>query len=274
MGIAATVLAFKSAPSFRSALQVLLAIKEHGRLTEALYGAWCFARLRASPFDTGEPVGGASEAIEQVFRNPLNWADMDAATAHGLMPAFMADLIPEQARFRANSILVGDNWCVAGEYGDGCRLYYADSAGTQSISTFYEADPAVKHIHLLHKLDGQRFAVSTGDSAKYLDIWEVAESGIRFVERLMSRLAGYTAAATIGGEHYFGTDFSQRPNYLLRLSDRKKFPFPGRSFKHYAVQFAAYDDRYILCLATGLYLLDPTSSRFVFDTVEERFIRA
>lgn len=274
MGIAATVRAFRSAPSVRSAFQVLLAIKGEGRLSEALYGAWCFARYRASQFDTGEPVDGASDALERIFRAPLNWADLDAATAEELMPAFMANFIPRETRIRANSILVGDGWCVAGEYGDGCRLFYGDHAGTQSISTFYEADPAVIHIHLLHKLEGQKFAVCTGDSGKYLDIWEVAEHGIRFVERLISRFAGYTAAATVSGEHYFGTDFSQRPNYLLRLGDRRKFPFPGASFKHYAVQFAPYEDRYILCLAKGLYLLDPTWSRFVFDTFEERFIRA
>ena len=42
-------------------------------------------------------------------------------------------------------------------------------------------------------------------------------SEVRYVRTLMKRLAGFTAAAEVGGEYYFGSDFSGRPNFIKVL---------------------------------------------------------
>lgn len=203
-------------------------------------------------------------------------ADGDVVTGRDLKQILPVEaaILPDEVLVRHEALLLMPDGWVVGEYGDGSRIFYGHSGRELSVEPFYEADPLVKHIHVIHRLDAERLAICTGDAGKHLDIWRIGEGGFRFERRLLEKFAGFTAATLVSGDHYFGSDFTGRPNYLLRLSDGKKFPFPDRNFTHYAVKFQAFEERYVLGVTKQLDVLGGQRGWFVFDTLNEQYVTA
>lgn len=266
--IADAVRNFRCRPRPVTAWRILELIVRHGRTAEVLYSIWCFLRFRPSISSDSEINGAGQELARHLMRRVFS---CEVSGAEAKRELSLAHVMPDEIKVRGPSVLVTDDWSVVGEYGDGKRLFFRRGCGPVRVVDFYVLDRRVRHIHLIHRLDEDHFAVCTGDAGKYLDIWRVDGHEIRFVRRAVKSMAGYTAAARVNGDHYFGSDFSGRPNYIVRLSDGKKFPFPTGSYRHFAVNFVGFQDRYILCAATDLVAFGGAASFFLFDAQEERF---
>ena len=113
--------------------------------------------------------------------------------------------------------------------------------------------------------------VSTGDTRKFLDLWSAAGGSVRFVRRLRHRLAGFTAGAPVGDEHYFGTDFSGRPNYIETMAGSKYF-FPRKADRLFVAAFKVFFDRYLVSISTELEVVGGRKVLSIFDTQERRFL--
>jgi hypothetical protein len=99
----------------------------------------------------------------------------------------------------------------------------------------------------------------------------VREGKPRFLRPLQRHLAGYTAAARINDEYYFGTDFSGRPNYIGTLGGRKYF-FPRKAYTLFVSHFYPYFDRYMVSVNSDVPAAGVRKTLSVFDTVQQRFI--
>ncbi len=249
-------------------------IVRQGRLQEALYGAWCFARHRPSPL-----LGHlGSDMMHRLLRVGVDIQQDTMVTAGDLARLYpaLADLpfheLPQDIRFRRASVVAGDDWMVLGEYGDASGRMFQVSRGGVQVCDVYNHMPRVRHVHSVLHLNDERLIVATGDSAKRLDLWTRSPAGLVLDRCLQVRLAGYTAAVTIGGDHYFGTDFSGRPNYIYRLRDGARWCFPGSGFTKFVVRFLVVDDRYIVSLNASIDTVDASRTLSVFDTVSECFV--
>ena len=103
-----------------------------------------------------------------------------------------------------------------------------------------------------------------------LDIWRVAPSGMQFSKRVMRLFGGFTGTARVKGDDYFASDWSGRPNYLLRLRQKKKFFFPQPAFTRFVWRMKAFDSRYILCVHKCL-LEEDKAWVTLFDCETETF---
>ncbi len=140
------------------------------------------------------------------------------------------------------------------------------------ISDYYNHVPGVRHIHsVCKKGDLGEIYIATGDSSKLLDLWTIDGCKLEFVKTIKRRLAGYTAIVELNDNHYFGTDFSNRPNYIETLEGKKYF-FPTKAYTKQAVAFFPLLERYIISVNTDVYPLGDRSTLSVFDTAEEEFV--
>ena len=172
---------------------------------------------------------------------------------------------------RAESVCDNGNHLVIGEYGESPRIAYV-TPNACVVSEHYRHDPGVRHIHSIESYgDSGEFLVSTGDSRKFLDLWVASEGEARFVRRLKSHLAGFTAAIRVNGEYYFGTDFSSRPNWIETLAGARYF-FPQKAYRLHVTDFHALLDRYLLAINTELVVVGGRKTLSIFDTLSRRFI--
>jgi hypothetical protein len=84
-------------------------------------------------------------------------------------------------------------------------------------------------------------------------------------------LAGFTAAVEVGGQCYFGSDFSNRPNFIEALGGAKYF-FPEKAYKLHVATFHAVFDRYIVSVNQELTISGGRRTLSVFDTLTRRFV--
>jgi len=160
---------------------------------------------------------------------------------------------------------------ILGEYGEGSRIACL-TAGSCTVNRYYETVPGVRHIHsILQYGENGTFLVTTGDGTKVLDLWCSEEGGISFVRRLRTHLAGFTAAARVGGEYYFGSDFSSRPNFIETLEGAKYF-FPAKAYRRFVTAFYICFDRYIVSVNSDLGSVGGGRTLSVFDTVPKHFV--
>lgn len=249
----------------RYLFQAVIAMVRQGRIGETLYGVFCLATRRPLTVDT-------SQNLRSVIGSCLVAAEVSMArnreTAQQL--AGISGL-PPNLRVRPELIVRTSCGYVVGEYslvGRSARLFHVVD-GVAHPSTYYDRCKGVRHLHSIVSVGDDRLLVSTGDSSKFLDEWHIHQGKLEFVRRVMRRLAGFTAYACVGPAIYFGTDFSERPNYLLRLHDRRKFFLPLPAFRQAVNSMVVHEDRYLVCCCRSLY---GAASIAIFDVLAECFI--
>lgn len=174
----------------------------------------------------------------------------------------------EQLIARAEAICRIGDARIACEYGQPGHRILVESDRGRFIQDPYD-DAGVWHLHAIVPLDDRTVAITTGDSAKYLDIYAVGRDRCRFVRRLKRRLAGYTAMAVSDGRLWCGSDFSERANYLLCIEDGKKYYLPADSIREYVIHLADTADG-LLVVTRRLHRT--TGHALLFSTDERRFV--
>jgi hypothetical protein len=264
---------FRETRSLRCLLTALLLIVRQQRLIELLYGVYCGLFHRASTISPAEDDTRLISVIKEKTALAHQGALSRAQLIELYGARFSVGLLPEDFRSgRCESIWEeGDEFLVIGEYGEGARLAYI-TPQTCVISDCYQQVRGVRHIHSVERYgNAGEFLVATGDTKKVLDLWTTQDGQIRFVRRLKTHLAGFTAAIRVSGEFYFGTDFSSRPNYITTLGGTKYF-FPRKAYRLYVTAFYVYLDRYIVSVNNQLQVVGGRKTLSVFDTVQRKFI--
>jgi hypothetical protein len=258
-------------PVFLAKAIYLLMIQ--GRIREAFYGVYCDIFYRPSLVQTYP--AWKPQAILENFKLLLSTKEVlfrdDIINIFG--DDYAVRYLPECFfGARMESIIFDRKFLVIGEYGDpGKRVAFVTQQSCV-VNEFYNEDAAVRHIHSVYKSpDSRDIIVTTGDNAKYLDLWEIQNSSIIFNRRLKKRLAGQTAILKVGNEYYLGTDFSNRTNYIENL-DGRKFIFPKKACKMYVTRFQQYQDRYIASLNKELPRLGGRYTLSIFDVEQKEFV--
>jgi hypothetical protein len=131
--------------------------------------------------------------------------------------------------------------------------------------------PGVLHIHSIHLYNESELLISTGDTKKLTDVWVVKGHDIEFKKRIRRYLAGYTSAITVNNQHFFGTDFSGRPNFIETL-DGERYFFPPKAYKMWVYAFYGFSDRYIVAINYDLTSQGRREALSIFDAVNRQFI--
>jgi hypothetical protein len=239
-----------------------------GRLVEAGYGAWCFVahqpcRVRNDPdfdverarrcaeSDLADLEEERTRALTQIGRHLGSVGVPVDCTLHGFA--------------RANGNL------VVGEYADRSARLFIDDGTSVRILRPYEEDPTVRHIHSILSHE-DALLVATGDGGKYLDRFRIRGNDLSFERRVIRRFGGFTTCAVVGGRCWFGSDFSERPNYLFSLETGEKHFFPGPAYTKWSVVMLPLEHRYLYCINTDLSPVSRRAAVSIFDTRTRAFV--
>lgn len=240
-----------------------------GRIMEVAYGAACFAfrppsRLPGSPVRLEDHEVELAAALADLRRRRDSViASLAPHVESSGQPLYCMD--HGFAELRDGAIL--------GEYANySARLFHQEGASVDTIEMYHDRE-TVRHIHLVFRVES-RVYVATGDTDKFLDEWALDEGGLRFVRRILKRLGGFTTVARIDGQTYFGSDFSERPNYIWCLETGRKFFFPEPAYTRYCFLMLTVGDRYIFTFHRGLSRLSGGVCYSVFDAHDLRFVGA
>ena len=272
LSITELVQRYRATRSLRVLVQLATSIVRQRRALELLYGGWCTALHRPSAVHPGEDA----EALARILARRDEFTQHAVLYREQLLRAYadrpgLRDLPAGFTCARRQSILSVDGRLILGEYGEGARLACITEEGC-TLNDHYASLPGVRHIHALQPYERPgEFLVATGDGHKLLDLWTFEGRGVRFVRRLRKRLAGYTAAAKVAGEYYFGSDFSGRPNFIEVLDGRRYF-FPAKAYRMHAAAFHVLFDRYIVSVNKELNVSGGRRALCVFDTRMRRFV--
>lgn len=273
MSITEYVALFRETRSFRYLAFAAFLIVRKGRLTEACWSLLCAVLFRPSPISTCAEKEEVIQRSVDIARNYSRIYLGREALIQIYGEKFLLGGLPADfGGARSEGIVATDNWIILGEYADNsARLVHAGKKHFE-IYDDYNLVSGVRHIHSVHLSPCSTYVfVSTGDSKKYLDKWDVSNKEMGFSARLAKRLAGYTAAVNVAGNTYFGTDFSSRPNYL-ETTCGKKYPFPKPAYKMFVRVLEALDDRYVIALNTALAPVGDAGAISIFDTKQQTFI--
>jgi hypothetical protein len=253
-----------------------LVIKQ-GRVLEVLHGLNCRVFHGPSEIEQRDPsiarvVNHGSRRYRESQPLLLTRDDLLARFSQ----QFNLALLPKDfAGCRTEAIVQGADYLILGEYfASATKQSHARIAcfvdGNFSINDFYQNAPGYCHIHSIYQdRDSGGILVTAGDTRKILDFWTIDGHDFRWVRRMKSRLAGYTAIARLNGTLFFGTDFSFRPNYLETLGGARYF-FPDKAYKQWVVTLFPVEDRFLVSVnSPGLYKKMTLS---VFDSFRDRFV--
>lgn len=135
---------------------------------------------------------------------------------------------------REQSICVAKNLTVICEYGQpGSRILVINKNSRKIYSPYRNEN--VWHLHAIVYLGGDYFLVSTGDTIKALDLFKITALECRRVRRVQHRLAGYTAMHMHDKDCWVGSDFSERANFIMNMSEGKKYYLPKDSLLEYVI---------------------------------------
>ena len=256
-------------------IKIAFLVVRQQRTLELIYGGYCHLFHRPS-LVASEAAPNDPALVNAILERKKDLVHSGTLSRERLLElyggSFKVGLLPKDFRCsRYESICQEGDYLMIGEYGDDSRIAYL-TAERCVISDHYRRVPGVRHIHAIHpyRHPGQ-YLVSTGDGSKRLDVWAVQNGMPRFMKPVRKRLAGYTAAAKVNDEYYFGSDFSGRPNYIGTLAGRKYF-FPKKAYTLFVSQFYPYLDRYILAINSELPAAGARKTLSVFDTVQQKFI--
>lgn len=261
------VRAFRQRPGVATFYKALSGIVRQRRLVEVAHGAGHFMLCKPSiPRQSKLPASVLTCAERLLTFSEAAAVDRERSE-HRLLERWIPDIA-----VRPHSVAVCGEATIVGEYCEtGARIFML-TGHRMVVSDHYCREPGVQHIHLVHAVDNEYFLVSTGDSRRLLDLWRIDGGQLRFERRLMRRLAGFTGVATVRGETYLGSDFSSRPNYLLRLRDRRKFFLPREAFLRYVWLVEPVDDRYLIVGSKTLEIVGGMRSVSIFDAAMACFV--
>ena len=262
---------FRETKNVLALLKAFLLVLKQQRTLELIYGGYCHLVHWPSPVYPAEDGTTLTSILKQCGSLPHGRVSR-AGLIERFGRTFKVDLLPHDFQSaRIGSIWHDDMRLIIGEYGARARIACVTPEACV-INDYYLHVSGVRHIHsILRYGDFGEFLVCTGDTRKFLDLWSASDRAIDFVKRLSKRLAGFTAATTVNGQYYFGTDFSDRPNFISTL-EGKKFFFPRIAYKLYASTFQVFCDRFIVSINTELRVLGGKKTLSVFDTAQQRFI--
>ena len=181
--------------------------------------------------------------------------------------AAASDAIGGDLYYTDHGLAVTEDGFIFGEYGEfSARIFINDQA-----TDFYNKIKGLRHIHALLRV-GETVYITTGDTHKFLDEWTLVGGEFNFKKRLIKRFGGFTTCARVGGKTYFGTDFSQRPNYLFFLETKQKFFFPRPAYTQYCYFTFVVEDRFLFCFNRHLSKFSGALSVSVFDTQTGGFV--
>jgi hypothetical protein len=229
--------------------KAMLLVMDQRRIPELTYGLYC--DLFCQPAEVKLHPHQAPSVIQSNCQPLLS--RKDHLSRAELIEIFgdsyaIYDLPTNFAGARIETIVYDQDFLIIGEYGYFEKRIAYITHKSCVIHDYYTPDPDVKHIHAMYKAPSScDILVTTGDTAKYLDVWGLQNGAIAFERRLKRSLAGHTAITQIGDAYYLGTDFSSRLNYIERLNG-KKFFFPKRASRMFVLAFQSYQDRYLVSL--------------------------
>lgn len=265
MSIAAEVAGFVKTRKPSRLIRALTLILRQGRVTEVVYGLWCFL------FHKPSAVGPAQFDVESHYPDlerqlaELRTAKADAAAA---LPTGTDG---ERLYCTDHGMVLTADGFIFGEYGEFSARVFTQ-VGSQLITyDFYNKINRLRHIHSVFK-DGERVYISTGDTHKFLDEWVYQDGHLNFVRRCLRKFGGFTTCAKLGQRTFFGTDFSHRPNYLYCLEGGQKWFFPTPAYTQYCYLMFVLEERYLICFNRHLSPFGGALSVSVFDAETERFV--
>lgn len=243
------------------------------RMIEALYGIYCC--VFHPPSIAKSPTNWILQSVTAELELLLSTKDLldtkDIVEIFG--KNYAVHFIPKGFCARIETIVCDGKFLILGEYGQPGKRIAVVTQHTCKINNFYIADPSVLHIHSICKVDkSKNFLVATGDTAKYLDLWVLKDREVKFEKRIKKSLAGYTAIVQIENEHFLGTDFSSRPNYIELLREKLKIPFPPQAYRMYVLRFIQFQNQYLLCLNQEMDCLGGRRALSIFDIKKREFI--
>jgi hypothetical protein len=241
----------------------LLAIRQR-RLLEITYGVLCFLLHKPSKIADNhqfqyDVYNEELKTTYRLVREQIAKVILDLSARFGLPPRTF------NARYHA--YLKTGKGFVLGEYSDNSARIFIKHEDEFVINEYYQSVPGVRHIHSILKSDESLF-VSTGDGNKFLDKWQFQDGKMKFEKRIFYKLGGFTACCKIKDKHFFGSDFSERPNYILCLETGEKWFFPLPAYTQLCYLMFPIDDRYICCLNSNLWTISRQCQRTktIFDT--------
>jgi len=263
---------FKSTGNpFHFARAAFLVVKQR-RTQELLHGVYCGLTGRL-PRVLAVDDAGLPSIVQwaTALAQEDDWWDRAAVIEH-FASAFAVGGLPEDFEgSRREAIYSTEGHLILGEYGENKRVFHITSDRC-TVNHHYCSDRAVRHVHAIHP--GQKageYFVTTGDTAKYLDTWQLSAGELRFGERLRPSLAGFTAIATVGGETFFGSDFSGRRNYVELLDGTKLF-FPSAASRMYVVAFHKQGTRYLVSVHRELSVFGRGWAISILDVQLRHFV--
>jgi hypothetical protein len=282
MSIAHYLALFQQTKKVSYLVKATALIVRDGRVIEVLWSLWCFIRHppdRLRPTNNTESLQRAESLVSSIScRSHCSNLFEDyyfdrQALIQRYGSSYRVDQLPNDFEAaRSESIAKIGNSLLIGEYGDRSARLACVTEDACTVVKHYNRMPKVRHIHLVHALNqAGHFLVATGDGRKLLDEWRLEHNSIEFIKRWKKRLAGYTAAATVTGTHYFGTDFSGRPNYIETL-DGDRFFFPEPAYTMFPVAFHTVSNKYIIALSSHLNPISDKKAVSVFDCRSRQFV--
>ncbi len=281
------VVKFKETKNPLYLLKAIYLILRRGRTHELLYGIYCKWIHRPSIVVADHSNTQQNKSIKSIlddFHDNILFYKREFLSKAQLQEIYgdryAIDKLPTNfGGTRAESIIEVGNCLVMGEYDmtPKCSKIAILSKNDCQINDYYEDKSGIRHIHAIHIYSDNSILVATGDRLKVLDLWsyKTTSSGVQiaFKKRLKRFLAGYTAISNIGGDFYFGTDFSARPNYI-EMMNGKKFFFPEPAYTQFVMNFHTYEDRYLLSLNSNLadFGDEAIKTLSIFDTKTQQFV--
>ena len=268
------IVKFRTTGNILFLVKAIVLILRQGRIAELIYGGYCSLFFRPSLVKSSNSNHLLSRFLNEngsLKGNKLFFSRDQLIELWG--KDFNVRGLPDDfAGVRSESVVHDENFFIVGEYGHQfARIAYITRESCV-VKDYYNQVSGVRHIHsILRCGKSGEILIATGDRSKFLDLWIVADGQLNFVRRIKRYFAGYTAAVSINGNCYFGTDFSSRPNYIETLEGEKYF-FPEKAYKKLAVAFFPFLDRYIIAINCDMPQFGDRKTLSIFDVIQEKFI--
>lgn len=257
------VMRFRRTGSVKHFLEMLYMIAVKRRCIEVLHGACSLVLRRPSTVS----VSGSFSIEETLLKAGDIFRETHAAQIAAVRGAEQSLGIDDQLFFRHHCFCPVGKGFVVGEYAESNPRLIVSHGDSITLYHPYHGDRGVRHIHTVLEHEGTVF-VTVGDSNKYLDSYRFRNGALRFERRVMRHLGGFSSACILGGDCWFGSDFTGRPNYLFNLRTGRKYYFPQPAYVQFSELMIPIDNRFLVCLN-----LDLTNKRTlsVFDVRTSAF---